>query len=190
MVIGKHLLTCWRRTYGGGFSIEKLQANIPGIVERVRAGIVVMERDNLFLQQETKSLRALYENTLAENQSLNDRVFNDQITIDNLQKQLMSYNNLEDQLKKVCEERDLTRSQKQWEKQRLKAELKHKLQSESEKLRKEMLSCLKEREQKLKHKTYQCQVRALQEIFDKDDVIPPPSAPAPEKDPHLSKPQP
>ncbi|XP_042205974.1 pollen-specific leucine-rich repeat extensin-like protein 4 [Homarus americanus] len=40
------------------------------------------------------------------------------------------------------------------------------------------------------HKTYQCQVRALQEIFDKDDVIPPPSAPAPEKDPHLSKPQP
>nr|XP_045596708.1 kinesin-like protein KIF23 [Procambarus clarkii] len=151
---------------------EKTCVNLPDKIERIRSRILEMEKENVFLKQENKSLTALYNNALVENRCMNDRLFTDEITIDNLQKQLINYNKLVEELNIVREERDLAKNHGQREKQRMKDALKNKLRDESERLRNEMMKCLHEREKNLKYRTYQAQVHALKEALNVDDVIP------------------
>ncbi|KAK8741573.1 hypothetical protein OTU49_002277, partial [Cherax quadricarinatus] len=150
---------------------EKAQASLPDKIAHVRTRLLDLEKEIVYLQQENTSLTALYNNVLAKNNSLEDRLFNEEITIENLKKDLVKYNKLEEELKAVLEERDLAKNHEERQKQQMKDGLKRKLRDESEKLRREMMKSLEEREKNLKVKTYQAQVLALQEVLNiKEDV--------------------
>nr|XP_053637622.1 kinesin-like protein KIF23 [Cherax quadricarinatus] len=117
---------------------EKAQASLPDKIAHVRTRLLDLEKEIVYLQQENTSLTALYNNVLAKNHSLEDRLFNEEITIENLKKDLVKYNKLEEELKAVLEERDLAKNHEERQKQQMKDGLKRKLRDESEKLRREM----------------------------------------------------
>ncbi|RXG67805.1 Kinesin-like protein KIF23 [Armadillidium vulgare] len=145
---------------------EKFNSELSEQRINVRERIMEMEKENVYLRQESGSLRSLYDDSMKKVKHYESLLLNAEADNDSLQRKLTEYISIVDDYNQACEERDLAKSQGQLEKQRMKARLKAKLEAEREKLAREMKSKLKEQKGQLKSQMYVTQVKALQAMFD------------------------
>ncbi|KAB7501097.1 Kinesin-like protein KIF23 [Armadillidium nasatum] len=145
---------------------EKFNSELSEQRINVRERIMEMEKENVYLRQESGSLRSLYDDAMKKVKHYESLLLNAEADNDSLQRKLTEYITIVDDYNQACEERDMAKSQGQLEKQRMKARLKAKLEAEREKLAREMRTKLKEQKGQLKSQMYVTQVKALQAMFD------------------------
>ena len=147
----------------------KLLQDVTTKVGNVRHNIEDLEKQNVFLSHENRSLKALYDVSLKRIKSLESMLVNAEAANESMQKKFTDYKSLTDNYYAALDERDMAKSQGQLEKQRIKTRYKAKIECEREKLAQEMNAKFEEQKTHLKNQMYETQVKALQKMLGTTD---------------------